>query len=73
MPFVTFFQQLWRICNDSYFLRWELNILLLTLLLSIILLRLVSSFASLFIFSNHAIATGTGRWHSKLWPAVVCR
>jgi len=27
----NFFQQLWRICNDSYFLRWEPNIILLTL------------------------------------------
>jgi len=31
MPFVTFLKQLWHVCNDSYFLGWQPNILLLML------------------------------------------
>jgi len=24
-------------------------------------------------FYYRVVATGSGRWHSRLWPAVVCR
>jgi len=75
----NFFQQLWRNCNDLYFVTWEPNILsLLSIPLSIFVSLLIkaSSFASLFINilpSYYRNATGTGRWYSRLWPVVVCR
>jgi len=27
----------------------------------------------LLTFCHHVVAVGTGSWHSRLWPAVVCR
>jgi len=60
----------------SHFLRWERNFLsLMFYKLFASLFINVTSFASLFINilpSYYRTVTGIGRWHSRLWPVVVC-
>jgi len=73
-----FLQQLWRICNDS--LRAQHSLLMMyyhffffaSLFITVLLLYLRLRVYML-NFCHHVVATGPGRWHSRLWPAVVCR
>ena len=46
--FVTFFQQLWRICNDSCFLRWGPNVLRHSCIIILPFLRLYYCFINVF-------------------------